>query len=104
MKYLKIERCVQCPNNTYLEGGERGDHYCMSQNKHTGLSSDAIPDWCPLPELGEESYKKTRIHATCNLCDNLIVSSYEMTDKSKSGYLVDCLKKSMKNCPDFEVK
>jgi hypothetical protein len=47
MRYLPIERCVQCPNNTTVEG----KHYCMSQNEYTGLCSDLIPNFCPLPEL-----------------------------------------------------
>lgn len=46
-RYLVIERCVQCANNIMKDD----HHFCMSQNQFTGLCSDEIPDWCPLPKM-----------------------------------------------------
>lgn len=42
-----VERCVQCPNNTT----EDVTHLCMKfyPARDTGLCSDPIPEWCPLP-------------------------------------------------------
>lgn len=81
------------------EGLDDNDIVLITMEKIEGSPTQWLQDKCVDNKSGD-----IRIHKNCNLCDNLIISTYEMTEKSESGYIIDCLKKPMRNCLDFKPK